>query len=214
MWAIWSSRNNYNHGETQYQPLRSMELVHEFIKSMDIPLPEEPAPLVEVAKWKRPIQGWVKINSDGAIDQHASLAGAGVVVRDSLGAFVAAECRKYDYIADPRIAELLACRDAVALAHSKGWSHVELETDCQAIVFAWDSLKDQLSAQYQIFREMKDYISNFQGFVFHFVRRDANKAAHVCARYALSLDSSSCMFDVNPGWLIEAVQSDLMSSME
>jgi hypothetical protein len=32
---------------------------------------------------------------------------------------------------------MLACKDAVLLACSKGWSQVEIETDCLDIVLAW-----------------------------------------------------------------------------
>lgn len=61
---------------------------------------------------------------------------------------------------------------------------------------------------------MKDVLSTFQGFRICFVRRGGNKAAHVYARTALSLVSSVCSNDAIPGFLIEPVQSDTLSSME
>jgi hypothetical protein len=35
MWAIWGSRNKFNHGEAKYRPMKSMGLVDEFIKTLD-----------------------------------------------------------------------------------------------------------------------------------------------------------------------------------
>jgi ribonuclease HI len=110
--------------------------------------------------------------------------------------------------------ELLACRDAVFLARTKGWSHVILETDCQLIVNAWKDGKWERSDSAAITREMKASISVFQGFRFEFVRRDANKAAHVCARSALLLESSDISFELIPDFLIEPIQSDILSSFE
>uniref|UniRef100_A0ACD5THT7 Uncharacterized protein n=1 Tax=Avena sativa TaxID=4498 RepID=A0ACD5THT7_AVESA len=182
MWSIWGSRNSYNHGDVKYQPMRSMELVDEVIKTLEMPPPISPSQPKESQKCSRPAVGWLKLNCDGALNITESLAGVGVVVRDEMGVFVAAECRKYDHVVDPGTVELLACRDAMLLARSKGWTHIELETDCQAVVTAWKSEKAQKSACHQIIiKEMKATVSKFQGFSFAFVRRDANKAAHSCA---------------------------------
>ena len=50
--------------------------------------------------------------------------------------------------------------------------------------------------------EMKRSVSEFQGFSFIFVRREVNKAAH-----ALNI-----VYDTNPGFLIDVVQSDRLVS--
>jgi hypothetical protein len=172
MWTIWGSRNSYNHGEVKYQPLRSIELVDELIKAIDIPLPGPVARTVpEVQKWKRPEESWLKLNCDGALNFQEKVAGTGVIVRDHTGGFVVAECRKYSHIVDPGMVELLACRDAVWLAKARGWSHVVVETDCQLIVKEWNEGKVQRSASTLIMREMKATISDFQGFKFCFAKR-------------------------------------------
>jgi hypothetical protein len=61
---------------------------------------------------------------------------------------------------------------------------------------------------------MKCLLSNFHGFSISFVKREANKVAHACARAALSLDVSIVSYDTIPGLLAEVVQLDLMSSIE
>jgi hypothetical protein len=34
MWAIWTSRNKYMHGEIVFRPRKSIELVDEFIRAL------------------------------------------------------------------------------------------------------------------------------------------------------------------------------------
>jgi hypothetical protein len=61
---------------------------------------------------------------------------------------------------------------------------------------------------------MKVIVSNFQGFSFRFARREANKAAHVSARAALSISTLDVIYELIPGFLVEPVQSDLLLLME
>ena len=37
MWAIWSNRSKYAHGEVKFQPHKSMEIIYELIRALDIP---------------------------------------------------------------------------------------------------------------------------------------------------------------------------------
>jgi hypothetical protein len=122
--------------------MESMDLVDEPIKAIEIPKEEKASGVrPEVQKWKRPEHNWMKLNCDGALDFNSKAAGAGMVARDCTGAFVLAECRRYENIIDPGTAEILACRDAILLARSRGWSHIVVETDCQLIVKAWHKEK-------------------------------------------------------------------------
>jgi hypothetical protein len=89
-----------------------------------------------------------------------------------------------------------------------------VDTDCQAIVTAWNSGSALRSAGVHIISEMKKFSLNFQGFKLVFVHREANKAAHVCARHSLSLSAPSSSFDMCSGFLNEVVHSELVSSLE
>ena len=71
-------------------------------------------------------------------------------------------------------------------------------------------VEDQLGATH-IFREMKSYLSNFQGFSLVFIPRSANFAAHLCAYEALNLAYANAIYDVIPAFLIAQVQSEVVS---
>uniref|UniRef100_J3N352 RNase H type-1 domain-containing protein n=1 Tax=Oryza brachyantha TaxID=4533 RepID=J3N352_ORYBR len=51
-------------------------------------------PLAVVQKGARPALGWVKLNTDGALNLQDGVAGAGIVAWDT-GNFGTAECRRY-----------------------------------------------------------------------------------------------------------------------
>lgn len=188
---------------------------HELINTLEIPLCGAASMVQhEVQKWSRPSPGWIKLNTDAAVDQQRGVACSGIVARDETGAFVAAECRRYDHLVEPAVIELLACRDVMMFARQQAWQNMEVEMDCQVVVCAWDRTVDDRSLCGQIIREMKSWVSSFQGFRLCFSKRAANRAAHCCARAVLSFDTSHVYFANIPGFLIEPVQSDLLSSME
>lgn len=61
---------------------------------------------------------------------------------------------------------------------------------------------------------MKVLVSNFQDFPICFAKREGNRAAHLCARAALSLDSLVVSYDCIPCFLAEVVQLEYMSPIE
>lgn len=106
-------------------------------------------------------------------------------MRDDEGVYLGAECRKYGHVSEPAVVELLVCRDAMSLVLQKSWQFIEIEIDCQVVVNAWNNKEVDRSVCGQIVREMKSWVSSFQGFNLCFARRTANKMAHACARAAV-----------------------------
>lgn len=208
MWAIWTNRNKYTHKEVQYQPRKSMELIKELIHSLD--MPQTPTPKVVVRhRWQAPVVGWVKANIDGAVDRSNACSGVGIVMRDHNGLFQRAKCIRYPVPYDPYTIELTACRDAMVLAREHNVQQLILETDCQMVSLAWKQ-NDDRSVGSTIIREMFTYLPNFQGFELWWTGREANVAAHKCARVALSIDNMSISFSIIPDFLIDVVQSDMI----
>ena len=84
MWAIWSDRNKYTHGERQYQPLRSMEIIQEHLRALNIPA-SDTAVQWRKERWKPPAEGVVKLNMDAATDATGGRAGTAVVAKNHKG---------------------------------------------------------------------------------------------------------------------------------
>lgn len=79
MWAIWTSRNKYTHEEVKFQPMRSMELIKEYIMAIDLREQKRSQPVVKHS-WKSPDEGWVKLNTYGATDVVRGCTGTDIVV--------------------------------------------------------------------------------------------------------------------------------------
>lgn len=127
-----------------------------------------------VVKWQPPEQGWVKINTDGAVNEADRRGGVGVVARNSAGEVIAGRCARYDGVTDPESVELLACRDAMLLAKEKKLQQVVIETDCQNIQTLWESKQGERTVGVYVLCEMRTLVSCFQGVQLRYVSRSAN----------------------------------------
>ncbi|XP_073355417.1 uncharacterized protein [Aegilops tauschii subsp. strangulata] len=208
MWIIWSSRNKYTHEEVKYQPGRSMVLVKELIQALYIPSEAVDRRSLEKEKWKPSEEGWCKINADASVDVNGGSSAIGLVVRDHGGELMLARGRKLLGVTDPYCAELLGVREAVCLAMEKGWTRVTVESDCKTIIDEYMATECRSTGS-PIISEIKSYLQNFQGLRVNYVRREANEAAHWCARESLASASNVISFDVFPASLIALVQSDV-----
>ena len=61
-----------------------------------------------IQKWEPPVNGWVKINSDGAVSKQGTNDGGGAVFRVHNAAFFAGVSHFFPGIADPEAVEALA----------------------------------------------------------------------------------------------------------
>lgn len=151
------------------------------------------------------------MNTDGSLDLVSRRAGSGFVIRGSQGQFVAAGCTLHRGINDPFMSELLACRDGLEEAAHRGLQNVVLQTDCSNLVDLWHDPRRLRLDGIHILDDLKMISQSFQVFKLLYIGREANSAAHVCAREALSIDSPRC-FDIIPGFLSDTLRSDCNSN--
>ena len=213
LWAVWHSRNKYTHGEEKFQPYKSMQLIDDIVRSLEIlPVMNKSMESVE-KKWEKQSVGWVKINTDGVVDVGAVRGGTGIVARDHLGEFLFARCTSYGGITDPETLEVLACRDAMLAAREKGVANLIIESDCANIKSLWESKLGERTASFHVLLEMRILASCFQGVKLLYVSRSSNKAAHCAAKEALCLNHVTD-YDFTPGFLIALVQSEKLQPVE
>ena len=85
-----------------------------------------------------PQPGWIKINTDGALDTQLQVGGAGGVARSHLS-FIGAWSKPIAGVTDPFNDETLALREGVIFAQPRGFSHVVMEVDCLEVANLWNS---------------------------------------------------------------------------
>ncbi|CAL1387602.1 unnamed protein product [Linum trigynum] len=83
--------------------------------------------------WCFPRSGWLKLNVDGASEGNSGLAGAGGIIRDECGKWVAGFVAKIGE-ALAALAELWAIMYGLQLAHKVGCAFIFVESDSQLAV--------------------------------------------------------------------------------
>jgi ribonuclease HI len=160
-----------------------------------------------LSKWKKNPDDTVKLNSDGAIQVDSGYAASGVVARDNVS-FLAATCRSYQGLSDSLSVEAVALRDAVMLAVKRGYQKLIFETDCTELLKHWDNRAFDRSTIKPILVEIDELVNAFSSFCFVFARREANQAAHCCAKYA-SIQARSFSWDTEPpAFLVHSLEAD------
>ncbi|XP_026417593.1 uncharacterized protein LOC113313084 [Papaver somniferum] len=135
-------------------------------------------------KWEPPPLHYLKINIDASYNSSSLLAGIGIIMRNSTGAYVMGR-GALRRASNAQQAEAWAMLEAMQLADSNGWSHVIFEYDnlgiCsflqqQSSLCHWQSMP--------LLRKCVNICTINPGWSSSFVYRSGNKAADAIAKAA------------------------------
>jgi ribonuclease HI len=205
MWAIWTSRNNITHDNGSIDPVQSLRRIREVLAILD--LPRDHARTMPGFGWRPPGDGWVKVNTDAGVALDARKSGAGGVARTATS-FIGAWSKPLVGVTDPLVAEALALREGVIFAKLRGFTQVVMEVDCLELVDHWTMRQGSRSLIAPVFIEIEELASSFTSFVIQHVKRHSNNSAHLCARFACTLERSDCWMSSPPSFLVTSIQAD------
>lgn len=98
-WALWTGRNGKGHGYKVWEPGVAAWYISSMLEelaSLKVRLKlKQPR---NVVPWKRPGEGWMKVNTNAAFDQDMCIGSAGVVIWDHSGLVQAAAARWFDNV--------------------------------------------------------------------------------------------------------------------
>ncbi|KAL5780466.1 hypothetical protein ACOSQ2_011203 [Xanthoceras sorbifolium] len=187
LWRFWFRRNHAVHSA----PLLSVEDTvgwsERFLVDFQaaVAVPSVRCELV-VERWLAPSPGWVKINSDVAVDVRGRRLGFGVVIRDYTGKVLVSYTSLLLGLFSSDIGEALAILLGLRLAIDMGLSTVCVESDAASVVKQLSSRVTSCSDIGLILDDILSLVVNFADLSFSSVRRSANIVAHGLAKFALS----------------------------
>ncbi|KAL5733341.1 hypothetical protein ACOSQ2_033033 [Xanthoceras sorbifolium] len=209
LWRFWFRRNRAVHSA----PLLSVEDTVDWSKMFladfqaAIAVPSVRCGLV-AERWLAPSPGWVKINSDVAVDVRGRRLGFGVVFRDFAGKVLVSYTSLLLGLFSSDIGEALAILYGLRLAVDLGLSSVCVESDAASIVKQLASRDSPCSDIGLILDDIFSLAVNVSSISFSSVRRCANTVAHGLAKLALWHQPVGVQFGDVPSSLVPLVVDD------
>ena len=159
--------------------------------------------------WSRPLGGRWKCNLDATMFRDLSAIGLGMVMQRNDGQFYACKMLLMPLSYSVKEAEALALREALLWALSLKLVDVEFETNSLLVVNNLSSHSLDCS-EYGFLSSDCVCLRGNGNYYIRFVKRQANKCAHVLAKHAC-FNASLYESFVIPSWLEEVIISDLSS---
>ncbi|XP_073357926.1 uncharacterized protein [Aegilops tauschii subsp. strangulata] len=210
-YALWLARNNARDGqrikEAEMIAKRVFHLMGEWQSIHGRKSKQNTAAVKE--KWRPPEEGWVKVNIDGTTSKGGDSGGAGLVFQNHDGAFLGGFCHVLPLGGDPARTELLACRRAAQVAEELNIANLHIEMDCKEIVCKLQGTQKDFSPLGPVVEEVKRLLASRESWKIAWVRRDANKAAHLLAREAVSTKLSKVWLHVPPDFLLQTISDEI-----
>lgn len=125
-----------------------------------------------------PLNGFVKVNWDTAVNKSKKKIGIGVIIRDCKSHVRATLADTKDHIIAPDVVEAMAALRTVKFSCELGYSQIILEGDALKIVQALDKGGWNWSIYGHFIEETRGVLNNLQNWKVHHVRRNLNCAAH------------------------------------
>ncbi|XP_059442086.1 uncharacterized protein LOC132174450 [Corylus avellana] len=138
-------------------------------------------------QWKKPPEGWFKVNCDAALDLRNGRIGLGVLVRDHEGQVKAARSVTKSGFLEPTAAEAMALFEGVRLCKDLGILSIIVEGDAQVVINAIQARDPTCSKFGQLVDDIRSLLRNFSRWQISYVSRNANNGAHKLAKEATKM---------------------------
>ena len=202
LWAIWSARQKAIHEGIFHSPHSTHAFITRFISDLEIvgdsKLHTVQGPISHVAprpgRPKAPPMGYAKIHVDAGV--RFERGGSAVAIcRDEQGVYLGSSALVIYGVCDPAALEVIACREALALAEDLNLQQFIVASDCKQVVS--DISKGARGRYGAIISEINLKAATFNC-KFGFEGRAANYEAHKLAKFALSQGPGRHVWYGNP----------------
>lgn len=160
-----------------------------------------------IRRWCPPAHGWVKINTDAAIFQADESIGVSCIIKNENGDFVGARASRKSVWLQPREAEAVGLKEALAWVKQLGFKKCIFETDAKMVVDACKGTQGR-SYFHTIVLDCVESFKHFDAVLVEYVHRSANVVAHTLAKATLSMSGFQEWFNVTPDFISDVLISD------
>ena len=199
VWMFWKSRNQAVFTGKAQSPKLYYEIENMCTEFMYcVSSPRCPVQRVVVTcRWEKPLEGWIKLNTDGCALGSMGLAGCGGVVRDSHGEWISGFSRHIG-TTNSFVAELWGLRDGLFMCSNLNIPFLIVEMDAKSIVEIFCKsgyVNDVISP---ILDDCRMLITKLQQVQFRHCFRQSNQCADALARLGANQDLDFRIFDSPP----------------
>ncbi|CAJ2648154.1 unnamed protein product [Trifolium pratense] len=190
-WYMWMWRNKTIFEEDFQRPTNTTYTILKMAEDIDNythhPLNSRQCDTIFIG-WKKPQEGWVKLNCDGAYKDSLGLAGCGGLFRNSDGRWLKGYSHKIG-TCDALCAEMWGMYLGMQLAWRHNFHHLQVESDSKSLIdMITGKVKINGSPPTLIRRIQKLLKLNWQVH-FNHTLREGNRSADWLANFSFSLDS-------------------------
>ncbi|XP_073351829.1 uncharacterized protein [Aegilops tauschii subsp. strangulata] len=184
-------------------PIKGKQVVDYFGEPM-----RKQNPICHVEHWTPPVAGCVKLNVDGSFQPTDGTAGAGMILRDHLGAVMLAAIRGLGNCADALEAELAAIHEGITL--SLNWTELDIlvETDSADAVQLISAAGKDRSAHTHNVMEIRSILSQERRIQIMKIKRNVNVASHTLAHMGRTQQRTACWLRSPPDEIASIVAAD------
>lgn len=162
-----------------------------------------------LVRWEYPMEGWVKMNTDGAAKNNTGAAGAGGIIRTSRGETVGMFAANCGFTSATK-AELLAVLKGLAVAWNGRYKRVIVEVDSMVVIRSLLGDNNTSSPYFHIIRRCRELIDNEEWeVILRHCYREANRVADWLANYGVGLEPKMVLLVAAPPNLRSVLLDDL-----
>lgn len=197
-WSVWMARNvQVFQGKKQswFDVIDRAARVKELSFLHNAPVSHAAQHVERFSHWHKPSSVVIKFNVDASVFVHLDFYGVGMVGRDSSRVVVCVECKVFQGIFSPLLAELVAIKSEILCAIEMGWDKIIIESDDLKAVNVIDNFSP-CSMEAPVFDFILNLISIMEHVPIKHCYRSANSVTHevalrsICSRQNFAFVSS------------------------
>jgi ribonuclease HI len=133
----------------------------------------------------------------------------GAVLRDYQGKFVAANMKFLPHVLSMKMAEALAMKQGLLLAHQLGCNRVIAESDSSMTIEACSGEQRWDNESTTVYADCIDLVASIGSVSFTHCLREANSVSHCLAREGFTIKESCNWDDEPPGFILDTLLNDV-----